>query len=517
MIKKIVTVLLVVALTISISIGGTLAYLSDKDAQVNTFTTGNVYIDLWEDFGDNSGIEKLLPAVGSAQDDTIKNAVEKEVYVTNTGSEDAYVRVHIAIPSILDDGTSASANILHFNYEPESIGANLWDWSKTTGEPYQGDWNVSTAEIDGVSYNVYTVTYGSKLAPGVSTVDAMSQVYMDSGVTNELITELKATLDDEWKIYVCAEATQAEGFADAYEALNEAFGVPGEYDINWTAVTGGETNEDWVESESVKSVPVVVGGDVEQKGQIEGEEAEEILEILASGQNLLVDKKVDLVHLTTGVDAQGATVTMNGTGPDAYGYLAFIPEAGTDVAVSNLNVTGSGFVEVGHYGMGGGNYTLNNVKIENLASTLANGDKGFTLGCAFMSFGNATLNDCVMTGTTAVQDGVMPVDLGCGQDLVTNINRGEYGTIYCWSKSTVTINGAEVNTIYTAPSSGSLTIKAGTHVSTINVDYGTVTGLATNEHLAKIIIEDGAQVDAIVFNGETYSQADWVAGAYKTN
>lgn len=257
--KKVITLLLVVALTAAVSIGGTVAYLSDSDAQVNTFTNGNVYIDLWEDFGDNSGIEHLIPAVGSAQDGTLKNGIEKEVYVTNTGSEIAFVRVHIAVPSILDDGDptfDASQNVLHFNYAPESIGAGLWDWSNAAGAPYEGEWNASKLNIDGVDYNVYTVTYESPLNPGETTVDAMSQVYLDSAVTNEDIERINAAIGSEWKIYVCAEATQAAGFANAYEALNAAFG-PVAAEESWKEVSGAT----FIESNSV--FPTYVTGNVE--------------------------------------------------------------------------------------------------------------------------------------------------------------------------------------------------------------------------------------------------------------
>lgn len=241
--KKIIALCLIVALAATAVVGGSLAYFSDTDAQKNTFTTGNVAIDLWEDFGDNdaTGIEELIPAVGSAQDDTLQNGIEKEVYVTNTGSVDAYVRVHIAIPAILDNGDpdfDASANVLHFNYDPESIGAGMWDWSKTAGGAYEGDWNYYTTTIGEEAYNVYVVTYEKALATNDRTVDAMSQVYLDSEVTNEDITRIKEELGDKWYIYVAAEGTQAAGFENAYDALNTAFGTPGSYTVDWTTVAG---------------------------------------------------------------------------------------------------------------------------------------------------------------------------------------------------------------------------------------------------------------------------------------
>ena len=225
--KKVLALVLALCLAMAMGVGATLAYLQATDKATNTFTVGNVAIDLTEDF---ENLSKLMPATGSAQDGTLKNGVEKKVYVTNTGSEAAYVRVHIAIPTILDDGDpnfDASKNVLHFNYNSENVGADKWDWSKTTGAAYEGDWNFYTTTIDSIAYNVYVVTYEAVLAKGVKTVDAMSQVYLDSKVSNEDISKIKETLGDEWKILVVAEGVQAAGFENAYEALNTAFGVPG--------------------------------------------------------------------------------------------------------------------------------------------------------------------------------------------------------------------------------------------------------------------------------------------------
>ena len=252
--KKFLSLTLAIGLMATAAIGGTLAYFTDTDAQTNVFTTGNVAIDLYEDFGDNKdGIEELIPATGSAQNGTLKNGIEKEVYVKNTGSEDAYVRVHIAIPQILDDGAdtfNAAANVLHFNYAQESIGEGKWDWSKAYDDgKYVGDWNYYTTQIAGIWYNVYVVTHTGKLSSGYATVDAIHQVYLDSQTTNEDITAIKQVLGDQWKICVVAEGTQAEGFANAYEALNTAFGVPGtDYVIDFT--NQSVENETWVDTAS---------------------------------------------------------------------------------------------------------------------------------------------------------------------------------------------------------------------------------------------------------------------------
>lgn len=258
--KKILSLCLVVALAATAVIGGTLAYFSDTDAQKNTFTTGNVAIDLWEDFGDNDnqGIEELIPATGSAQAHTLKNGIEKEIYVDNTGSEDAYVRIHMAIPTLLDDGDpsfDASANILHWNFAKGNYGNGKWNWTKTTGGAgYDAkNWNYYTTTIDGISYNVYVATYETALKQNETTVNAIHQVYMDSETTNEDITRLKTTLGNNWYIYVVAEGTQAEGFTDAYNALNTAFGDPATTEGQVTAAEfkAAYENKTWVDTDAV--------------------------------------------------------------------------------------------------------------------------------------------------------------------------------------------------------------------------------------------------------------------------
>ena len=237
--KMLVTTMVTLLIAIAL-IGTTLAYFTDTDSKSNVFVSGNVAIELVENFGDNDPAtpEKLLPAVGSAQAGTLQNGIKKEVSVKNTGTEEAYVRVHIAIPSILDDAVpefDASKNVLHFNFASDSIGAGKWDWSKTTGTAYTGDWNFYEATIDGKEYNVYVVTYEAKLAAGAETPEkAMHQVYLDSKTTNADVTAINEALGANWQIKVLAEGVQAAGFTDAYNALNTAFGLPGAYTVDWS-------------------------------------------------------------------------------------------------------------------------------------------------------------------------------------------------------------------------------------------------------------------------------------------
>lgn len=249
--KRRLMLLAVAACMVAIlAVGGTLAYFTSEDKAENVFTMGNVQIDLKEDFVQNS---ELAPGLD----------INKDVWVENTGSKPAYVRVHIALPSVMDDGDpsfNAAHNFLHFNFTADSVQPGQWSWIpemtdtvgyRTTGE---GNWNFYTTTVDNVQYNVYVVTYRTAVAPGARTTTyALDKVYLDPTVdatANEdgTITykdtkgnTVTMTADEakNIKILVAAEGTQTDTFTDAYQALNTAFGVPGTYSP-WPATTSAE-------------------------------------------------------------------------------------------------------------------------------------------------------------------------------------------------------------------------------------------------------------------------------------
>ena len=239
--KKIIALCLIVALAATAVIGGTLAYFTDTDEATNVFTAGGVSIDLHEanketpakidkDYHEWLEDQVLMPG------DNQTNTVAKRVYVENTGKSKAYVRVHIAIPSILDRAQpdfDASKNLLHFNATEASYAEGKWNWGTKTVAGRAGfvgtgdEWNCYTVTAaDGIEYNVYVVTYETAVAPEAVTEDAMHQVYLYKDVTNEDIQKANKVLGTEWKILVAAEAGQVEGFDDAFTALNTQFGVP---------------------------------------------------------------------------------------------------------------------------------------------------------------------------------------------------------------------------------------------------------------------------------------------------
>ena len=226
--KKILALVLCVAMLAIALVGGTLAYFTDTDTETNVFTTGNVAIDLIEVFDAENA--KLLPGID----------IQKEVTIENTGSESAYVRVHVAFPAILDNGTpelAAYKNTLHWNFTKESVQEGQWSQLQNKDQVGPnanypnwpgngGTYNTYTTEVDGIPYNVYVITYETALAAGATTeTPAINKVYLDAAVTNEQMTGIIDELG-EIKVLVFAEGGQEAGFTDAYTALNTQFGDP---------------------------------------------------------------------------------------------------------------------------------------------------------------------------------------------------------------------------------------------------------------------------------------------------
>lgn len=254
--KKITAVALVVALLAVGIIGGTLAYFTDTDDATNTFTAGNVKIELIEQqrkvvngektteleaFANGKTLMPITNAVQTTAKDslfmsTCKGYMDKMITVKNTGNSDAFVRVYMAVPKVLEDKNNVNGtfedSVLHVNYfyktaekggtEAELAFTAFWD-----KEVYVG-----TKTIDGVEYNVYYRQYASALAASATTGGrAYDGMYLDQRV--DMNDAGKYTMDgveigfdlSEVKIPVAAVAVQTEAFTDANAAFTAAFGA----------------------------------------------------------------------------------------------------------------------------------------------------------------------------------------------------------------------------------------------------------------------------------------------------
>ena len=513
--------------TLLFGVASSIAYLTDTDTTVNVMTVGNVKIAqleyeravdadgnwiptdkvsygfvedklqpytqakpiapsvyknekktmIWDDRveGHQQGWSQVgAPGSNQLFDDSVKNVIDKFVFVENTGRKDAYYRTIIAIE--LPEGISE--DLLHVNFNSNS----RFDYNtEETGVQAADKSNKFYATINGNRYLVYTATYTEVLIPGEVSRPSLLQVYLDPKTTNEDVELFGETFE----ILAVSQAVQTDGFDSATEALEEAFGEVNESSTkNWFGNLFVQVNSD--------------------------EETEKISNALSSGKDVIAGNKIDMIVVEaedSKYDAKGATVIMNGEGAGNYGYLAFAQDKTEEAEIKNVNVTGTGFVEFGDYGVKGGKYYAENITVKNMRTTLAVTNLSDKVTAAFAHYGTATLNNCVMTGTVSGVDGYTAYDAGFVNGTKTFINGGEYGSMYIWNQAHVTINDAKVGTIVSAAitykSLGKLTIAAGTTVDTIKLVPGSYT--------PAIVIEDGATVGKIIYNGVTYTQTEWLS------
>ena len=247
--KSILMAAIAVMLVAVLVVGGTLAYFTDTKSADNTFTVGNVKINLIEQERGENGLQDftqkkaLYPIVGSAQGEqdeynmpVAKNYVDKMVTIKNTGSEAAYIRAYFAIPSALDDGYetfNAGKNVLHFNFGNTQAGASTdgVQWIRMHGNK----WNYfETTMADGIKYNVYYADYYQAVDGGATTEQLLKGVYLDKSFDMKADGAYafgeKLTLDEGWdwnnvSCPVFAVAVQAAGFDSASAAMDAAFGA----------------------------------------------------------------------------------------------------------------------------------------------------------------------------------------------------------------------------------------------------------------------------------------------------
>ena len=250
--KKILVLALTIAMVAILAVGGSLAYLTDTDNKTNTFTVGNVNIELIEQQKGANGLENFT------QDKVLKpgksndgNAVSKIVTVKNTGKNDAWVWVELLIPKYLVSNkypTDESKNALHWNsygcFNVEYNSGNYWNLATTdgiVGEDHKvtnadmvavedGLWNdykhVGEETINGTTYVKIRTTMAKALPAGKISLPCLAQVYMDWRVkTNEDGTQYilpageNISTTAKWEIIVNAYAIQADGINSVNEAI----------------------------------------------------------------------------------------------------------------------------------------------------------------------------------------------------------------------------------------------------------------------------------------------------------
>ena len=369
----------------ALAIGGTIAYLTDTDSDVNVMTMGNVSIAQHEyqrvqnadgtyktDTIDNQTSyvledfeqgKALLPATdptnngaGKWDSTTVRmsqvdsyggmqvfanpNAQDKFVTVENTGKTDAYVRTLVALEC--GDGDASL------------IGASFHNaWTSNA---------VGKITVDGNNYYVFEYMYkGAKLSDGSwrhgngvlpagdTSYPNLSQVYLKSAATNEDCEKLDGNDNGTLDILVLSQAAQAQGFDDAKTALDTAFGTSKENAAEWfggIVVPAVANTFDDLKTLLAEGGNVVLGSDIEVTGMVEVP-VNGIVSIDGQGYTLTRGDSYTGTILSLGEYAELAlsNITLDGENVESTGNLIYIDSFGklilNDGAVLENHVGGT--------------------------------------------------------------------------------------------------------------------------------------------------------------------------------
>lgn len=180
--KKILALTLCVAMLAIMLVSGTLAYFTDTNAKTNTFTVGNVDIDLTEPKWDETGSK-------DAEDVYPGEALAKDPTVTNNGANPCFVRISVTgWDALINAGLSQNNITYRTDYEDDKLGEN---------------WVLHT---DGYFY------YTEVLAVGATTDALFDQIVIPTDVVND-------ATDAEYNLKVKAYAVQAQGAKPSFSAV----------------------------------------------------------------------------------------------------------------------------------------------------------------------------------------------------------------------------------------------------------------------------------------------------------
>ena len=267
--KKITAIFLCVALLAIAIVGASLAYFTDTDKATNTFTVGNVKIDLIESryhrqgsgsSGDTSipaptqtasGMKYISDGATIYTDDEIKadaanysayigergknmvpgKNIAKSPYVINTGANDAYIRIRVMIPSDAnrDYWLVRSGGVIKSQFCTTAITSGEFMHNDRRNDyPFIDASGRGYVDENGVKYDVYTFIRTEPLKPGEMTewnvwnyigiVDEATSANIQKAIDKgAILVSEDGTMTVN--VLVQADAIQAEGFADAKAAF----------------------------------------------------------------------------------------------------------------------------------------------------------------------------------------------------------------------------------------------------------------------------------------------------------
>lgn len=279
--KKILALLLVVILTATVSISGTLAFVQAFSSDEDTIVEGEVRIDqqiYYRNYISGEGMQtctleerqgtendkgvtihgafNLYPAVytGDKPDTdtytatflgdealyTAPNIYDEIVVVKNTGKQDAYVRTWIAVES----GSMTKENFEKYVTLKRS---ETTDWAWGNGEIKQ---------IDGRSYYVLQATYKNALAVGKTTSPSLLQIMLNKEAGNAECAALDGSGDSSLDIRILSQAGWMDN-SNATQTLSAMF--PGD---PWTGSSSTQTTVTYVGTAEQLREALKVGGEI---------------------------------------------------------------------------------------------------------------------------------------------------------------------------------------------------------------------------------------------------------------
>ena len=168
--KQLLRTMIACGLVISVAVGSTVAYLTDAETATNTFTVGNVQIDLEE------------PGYPGNDSDEVKNIIPnqeivKDPQIENTGNNDALAFLRVEVPQEMftdgDDGTGEQKKQDLFRLKGVS---DQWELLRTE----------TVTREDGKAKTSYVYGYKKTLGKGATTDKLFQKVQMKNAVESDL-------------------------------------------------------------------------------------------------------------------------------------------------------------------------------------------------------------------------------------------------------------------------------------------------------------------------------------------
>ena len=207
--KKSILMMLFTIFFLLISIGFTVAYLTDEEKALNVYTIGKVSISLNETDVDELGVPienakrvydnqyHLMPGYTYVKDPTV---------TVNAGSSDSYVRLLVTINAIEELN-----EIFDGEFSPKTLVSG-WDSEK---------WIYTDVYDDGDNSNTYEFRY-YKVVNGLDGENKLEPLFNSFIVPGDLTKEELAMLKD-LNITIIGQAIQNAGFENSVDDAWKAF------------------------------------------------------------------------------------------------------------------------------------------------------------------------------------------------------------------------------------------------------------------------------------------------------